>query len=255
MLRDPKTRPQPGSTNWAAQKIRRLLDLEELEAQEQGRLRAGGWRPASSPRIRAAAASRSGDGHDALVDLVQAELDSQQALRDEARRRAERRLFAQPRTSTPSPATPGGESPDSATGYREDINPELGGSRHRAAHLTHAGRMDASEVFGDIYDQSTPYGLVAQDIYTNSGWLLPISWLVRQSTGVPEATNDAIGIMLTELYRQHLAKYGSPPDWETLKRHHHTAYSQFGVDPDTWAASNFPDFLGRWSAAPNSLLD
>jgi hypothetical protein len=254
MTRYHKNRPRPGGIDWAARKIRHMLDLEELEAQEQQHLRARGWRPTAAPGVQPSGKAQFDDGRDAVANLVQAELDAQEALRNEARRRVERRLYAQQQTSTsPSPEASEGVRA-SSSGYHENINPELGGSRHRAAHLTHAGGMDAPAAFGDVYDQSTPYGRIAQNIYTNSGTQL-IPWLVRESTGAPETTNDAIGIMLTELYRQHLAKFGSPPDWETLKRHHRTAYSQFGVDPDTWAAKYFPDGLGPWLAAPNSLLD
>lgn len=80
--------PATGSTDWAAKKILRLLDREELENAESLRLRKAGWTPTSGqPAATSDHGQRFGDGRDAIADLVQADLDHRQALRDEAQRR------------------------------------------------------------------------------------------------------------------------------------------------------------------------
>jgi len=90
-----------GGTDWAVNKVRRLLDREELENAEAMRLRQAGWTPsAGQPSATPDSYGRFGDGRDAIADLVQAGLDRRQALRDEARRRVSQQ-FARARSAGP----------------------------------------------------------------------------------------------------------------------------------------------------------
>lgn len=91
-------RPFFGSTDWAARQFLGLLDQEEREKAELSQLQETGWRPDSElPPPPPEPGPRFGDGRDALADLVQANLDHRQALRDEARRRVVAQLAqAQP---------------------------------------------------------------------------------------------------------------------------------------------------------------
>jgi len=90
-----------GGTDWAAKKVRRLLDREELENAESMRLRQAGWTPpAGQPAVAPGPYGRFGDGRDAIADLVQTGLDRRQALRDEARRRIDQQ-FAEARSAAP----------------------------------------------------------------------------------------------------------------------------------------------------------
>jgi hypothetical protein len=97
----PNRTPQPGSVDWAAQHIRRMLDREEEEAAELRRLQAEGWRPPRAPQADEAV---FGDGRDAIVNLVQSEIDRQAALQSEARRRIEARQLG--RTPARRPTDP-----------------------------------------------------------------------------------------------------------------------------------------------------
>jgi len=145
-----------------------------------------------------------------------------------------------------------------STGYREEINPELGGSRHRAAELVYGGRMSPPPSFGDVYDQNTRYGRFARHIYANNPfstgdsetWATPPVRLLNDLR--VNSTDDAIGVMLTELYRKHINTNGTPPDWRTLMEQHRRAYRRFGapiVLP--WVGERFPDSWGRWLTTPD----
>ena len=99
------------------------------------------------------------------------------------------------------------------------------------AHLIYAGRASPPGHFADVYDRDTFYGeWIGPPIYKDNPISVP-NWLARGLNAAPGAADDAIGVMLTEFYRQHLEKYGTPPDWQTLQRHHREAYRQFGADP------------------------
>jgi hypothetical protein len=96
------------------------------------------------------------------------------------------------------------------------------------AHLVHAGRQP-SRPFRDVYDRDTFWGNGSTAHLLDTD--LDSDWLARGLNAAPHAADDAIGVMLTEFYRQHLEEYGTPPDWQTLQRHHRDAYRQFGADP------------------------
>lgn len=94
--------PRFGTTDWAAQQFLRMLDREERQKAEFGRLRAAEWRP-DVPQQPANGRDDMvfGDGRDAVVDLVQRDIDKRQVMQDEARRRAEMQLAqAQQKTSS-----------------------------------------------------------------------------------------------------------------------------------------------------------
>lgn len=96
--------PVIGGTDWAANKVRRLLDREELENAESLRLRQAGWTPSAKQPVAAPDPyGRFDDGRDAIADLVQAGLDRRQALRDEGRRRVGLQLAEVRRHAPPMP--------------------------------------------------------------------------------------------------------------------------------------------------------
>jgi len=96
--------PVIGSTDWAAKKILRLLDREELENAESLRLKRTGWSPSADEQsVTSSPYNRFGDGRDAIADLVQAGLDRRQALRDEAQRRVGLQLAKARRGAPPIP--------------------------------------------------------------------------------------------------------------------------------------------------------
>ncbi|MFN0107177.1 MAG: hypothetical protein ACKV2U_34405 [Bryobacteraceae bacterium] len=90
--------PAVGSTDWAAREILRLLDREELEKAEAQRLKRSGWAPSEGqlPAVSPDRYGRFGDARDAVVDLVQADLDRRHAFRDEAQRRVARQMAQVP---------------------------------------------------------------------------------------------------------------------------------------------------------------
>ena len=70
-----------GSTDWAANRILRLLDREDLEKAESLRLRQAGWTASAGlPTATPERYGGFGGGPNAIADLVQAELDRRQAL-------------------------------------------------------------------------------------------------------------------------------------------------------------------------------
>lgn len=90
MIRLSTKRPRPGSVDWAAQEILRILDREEAEAAELSRLQQEGRQPPHPPQSRIADdRPMLGDGRDAAIDRIQSDLDRRQALLREARRPTE----------------------------------------------------------------------------------------------------------------------------------------------------------------------
>jgi hypothetical protein len=69
--------PRFGTTDWAAQQFLRILDREERQRAEFGRLRAAEWRPDVPQRPVV-----FGDGRDAVVEFVQRDIE-RQLMQDE----------------------------------------------------------------------------------------------------------------------------------------------------------------------------
>jgi hypothetical protein len=80
-------RPARGSVDWAAERIRTMLDEDELTEIELRRLQQSGWTPPASSM--ADAQIKTGDP---VADFVRPDLLRREAMRDEARRRARQQL-------------------------------------------------------------------------------------------------------------------------------------------------------------------
>ncbi len=80
-------RPVRGSVDWAAERIRTMLDEDELAEAELRRLQQSGWTPPASSL--ADADMTTGDP---VADFVRPDLLRREAMRDEARRRARQQL-------------------------------------------------------------------------------------------------------------------------------------------------------------------
>jgi len=92
--------PPFGTTDWAAQQFLRMLDQEERQKAELGRLRAAGWRPEVSQQpANEHHGVVFGDGRQAIVDLVQRDINDRRLMQGEARRRAQLQLSQAPQQS------------------------------------------------------------------------------------------------------------------------------------------------------------
>jgi GH24 family phage-related lysozyme (muramidase) len=135
--------PQPGSLDQATQWILRMLDREEAEARERQRLQASGWQPAPSASTpHSAGDPRFGDGRDALVDLMQADLDQREALTTEARRRVDQQYTARSGRTQLAQNAPGGQG-----GTAVDL-----GTQPTAEDLAFANTSAMEGMRGNVYD-------------------------------------------------------------------------------------------------------
>jgi len=93
------------STEKAAERIRRMLEQEELEEAGMRMLRAENWRaPTKGNQTSLSDQDVFGDGRDVLAALVQRELDQRTARRTEAQRRlAEREAPFRPGSAAVHP--------------------------------------------------------------------------------------------------------------------------------------------------------
>jgi GH24 family phage-related lysozyme (muramidase) len=174
--------PQPGSLDQAAQWFLRMLDREEAKAREQQRLQASGWQPApSAPTPRSAGDPRFGDGRDALVDLVQADLDQREALAAEARQRVDQQYAARTGRAQLAQNAPGGQG-----GAAVDL-----GAQPTAENLAFANTSAMEGFDSNVYDDGTGvptvgygYALVVQG---------PNGWATRSDNDLAR-----VGITLTQ---------------------------------------------------------
>lgn len=111
-----RTRKVPGfgTTDWAAQQFLRMLDREEREKAELRRLEAANRRRAlTRPSVSGGDGPLSDDGRNALIGMVQSDLDHRRALQEEARRRA--RMQVAQSSSSASAATTSTEEAQNET--------------------------------------------------------------------------------------------------------------------------------------------
>jgi GH24 family phage-related lysozyme (muramidase) len=157
--------PQPGSIDQAAQWFLGMLDREEAQARERQWLQVSGWQPAPSPSTpHSAGHPRFGDGRDALVDLVQADLDQREALTTEARRRIDQQYIARTGRTQLAQNAPGGQG-----GTAVDL-----GTQPTAEDLAFANTSAMEGLRGNVHDDgrgvpTIGYGY-ALAVHGPNGW-------------------------------------------------------------------------------------
>ncbi len=77
--------PAFGSTAWGAEQFTRMLRREAAERALRERLLSEGWKPSGSPRTPFADAKIFNDERNQVADFVQAGIDKQRAIAEEAR--------------------------------------------------------------------------------------------------------------------------------------------------------------------------
>jgi len=169
-----RKQPPFGSTDWAAQQFRRLLDREQREKAHLRELQAAGWRPRLKPDAAGDRNPVLGDGREALVKLIQADLDHRKALAREARRRANARP-AQPSPAAQQPGTTLSaerlEEAQTPTYSASQTHPFSGWSHDDVAKLGQAERLERLRLLSRISPNRAIYPGLGQEM--NAGLDVP----------------------------------------------------------------------------------